>query len=247
MLYSAARTDGYRITASDGEIGHVRDLLFDDRLWVIRYLMVDLGEFLPGREVLLAPASIGQWQWGQGSIGVSLTREQIRNSPEVSADLPVSRQHEERLAQYYGWPMYWVGPMYGGMEPLAMPPPAVAAPVEGEEAAPPHDPHLRSFAEVRGYHIQGINGRLGHVRDIFYDDQFRIRQIEIDTRRWLSGRKLIVPPAWVSSVQWNGQLIQVDLTTEQIASLPPFEPGLPADEYDRRLAQWSEEHHMSRT
>ena len=40
---------GMSIGASDGLIGHVKDVYFDDRRWVVRYLVVDSGDWLIGR------------------------------------------------------------------------------------------------------------------------------------------------------------------------------------------------------
>jgi len=244
MLYSAARTNGYRIWAMDGEIGRVRDLLFDDRHWVVRYLVVNLGHWMPGREVLLSADAIGRWEWAQSAIGVSLTREQIEHSPDVSTDLPVARQHEEQLARHYGWPMYWATAMYGGLEPISLPPP-LARPHDNE---PPtrHDPHLRSTSEVCGYRLQTADLRLGQLADLLYDADLAIRLLELHTHRLLpGGQKLVVPPTWVGAIEWNTRQITLALTADQLVTLPPFEPGIPADEYTRRLTQWQQDHHST--
>jgi len=250
MLYSAARTGGYRIGALDGEIGKVRDLLFDDRRWVIRYLVVDLDHWLPGREVLLSAAAIGRWQWAQNAIGVSLTKEQIERSPDVSTDLPVARQHEEQLARHYGWPMYWANSMYGGIAPMeVLPPPNGGKGIDkiaNQDASARHDPHLRSANEVRGYRIQTTDLRLGRLADLLYDATLTIRLLELRTRRLLpGGLKLVVQPTRVRGIEWNTQRVVLSLSADQLLALPPFEPGLPIDEYDRRLMQWQHDHHLS--
>ena len=48
---------GTTIAAKDGEIGSVQDLYFDDLTWTVRYLVVDTGTWLPGRQVLISPRS----------------------------------------------------------------------------------------------------------------------------------------------------------------------------------------------
>jgi len=53
MLGKASAIREYKILASDGEIGAVKDLLFDDRTWTARWLVVDTGSWLFGRKVLL--------------------------------------------------------------------------------------------------------------------------------------------------------------------------------------------------
>ncbi|HEX6102828.1 MAG TPA: PRC-barrel domain-containing protein, partial [Alphaproteobacteria bacterium] len=46
MLYRVDHLRGYTIRATDGEIGTVDDLLFDDRSWIVRYVVVDTGGWL---------------------------------------------------------------------------------------------------------------------------------------------------------------------------------------------------------
>ena len=58
MLRPVKSILNYKILATDGEIGSVQDLYFDDHSWTIRYLVVDTGTWLPGRQVLISPRSI---------------------------------------------------------------------------------------------------------------------------------------------------------------------------------------------
>ena len=48
MLNSIKKLDGYRILASNGEVGTVAEAYFDDEQWVVRYLVVDTGGWLTG-------------------------------------------------------------------------------------------------------------------------------------------------------------------------------------------------------
>jgi hypothetical protein len=59
MLRSIKQLYGDKLGASDGEIGHVKDFYFDDQNWTIRYLVADTGSWLPGRQVLISPHSLG--------------------------------------------------------------------------------------------------------------------------------------------------------------------------------------------
>ena len=68
MLHSFNHILGYAIHASDGDIGSLHDLYFDDQSTAIRYLVVDTGRLAAGPSVLLAPAAIG---------GVDTAREEI--------------------------------------------------------------------------------------------------------------------------------------------------------------------------
>src|SRR5262249_61823520 len=100
MLRAASHLKGTSIAATDGEIGSVQDLYFDDLTWTIRYLVVDTGTWLPGRQVLISPRSVRSIT-GDEKIPVALSKEQVKNSPSVEADKPVNRQYEEEQSRYY--------------------------------------------------------------------------------------------------------------------------------------------------
>jgi sporulation protein YlmC with PRC-barrel domain len=63
------------ITATDGNIGHVKDVYFDDETWCVRYLVVDTGAWLPSRKVLISPISIAQANWADKLLPVSITKD----------------------------------------------------------------------------------------------------------------------------------------------------------------------------
>lgn len=110
MLHRLRELEAYTVNAIDGIIGHVKDFYFDDEAWVVRYLVVETGEWLSSRPVLIAPIVINQPNWSDKSFPVvAITREQVRNSPNIDTDKPVSRQHENRYMGYYGYPPYWGG------------------------------------------------------------------------------------------------------------------------------------------
>ena len=89
MLLSVKQIHDSRINATDDQIGHVKDAYFDDALWTIRYLVVDTGNWLTGRKVLISPYSI-QTPLTEGNlIDVKLTREQVKNSPDIDTHKPV--------------------------------------------------------------------------------------------------------------------------------------------------------------
>jgi hypothetical protein len=109
MLRSIKQLYGNKLGASDGDIGHVKDFYFDDQSWAIRYLVVDTGTWLPGRQVLLTPHSLGRLDQAERTLRVNLTRKQIEDSPSIEAHKPVSRQYEQEYYRYFGWPYYWKG------------------------------------------------------------------------------------------------------------------------------------------
>lgn len=245
MLHSFNRIRGYAIHASDGEIGSLHDLYFDDQSTAIRYLVVDTGRWLPGRRVLLAPAAIGDVDAARQEIVTGLTRQQVQDSPDVATEKPVSRQEEISLHTYYGWDPYWaVPPLGGALAPYwgAMPPPRslgedrLTEEIAARERAQA-DPHLRSAREVVGYHVAASDGEIGHVEDFLIDDgTWAIELLGIDTRNWLPGRKVVISPGWLRAVDWPNRQVEVELTREQIKSSPEYDPAMTLDEgYLERL------------
>ena len=96
----------YTVLAKDGEIGEVHDFLIDDRAWVIRYLVVDVD--IIRRKVLISPIAIDQLDSSDHRLSITLSKYEVRYSPGIDFDQPVSRQQETRLHRHYGWPLYWL-------------------------------------------------------------------------------------------------------------------------------------------
>ncbi len=100
---------GYTMGATDGEIGKVKEFYFDDESWTIRYLIVETGSWLSGRKVLISPDALLTPDWQQKVFPVNLTKKQIKNSPHIDTEKPVSRQQEMKLYEHYPWTSYWEG------------------------------------------------------------------------------------------------------------------------------------------
>jgi sporulation protein YlmC with PRC-barrel domain len=233
MLRSVKDLQGYKILATDGEIGRAHEFYFDDENWVIRYMILDTGKWLPGRRVLVSPVALGQPDWSSRLLPVVLSREQIENSPPISEDEPVSRQHEIDLIKYYDWPTYWP------VSPIGAPPEGVMGRASDEMKTEEEkgDPHLRSTREVSGYHIEASDGEIGHVEDfIVDDDSWIIRYLIIDTRNILPGKKVIISPQWVKKVNWEESYVQILLSRESVKQSPEYDPSQPVNrEYEENL------------
>ena len=148
MLVNATYLEGLAVRATDGELGTVDEFYFDDETWAIRYLIVRTGGWLSDRNVLISPISVVHTDWQSRRLDVSLTKQQVEDSPLIDTQRPVSRQHEVEYLGYYGYPNYWGGPYLWGatINPAARPIPktsAAEAIVEKVRKAST-DSHLRS-------------------------------------------------------------------------------------------------------
>lgn len=106
-LRSSEEVMGYDIQATDDSIGHVDDFIFQDDTWIIRYIVVDTRNWLPGKKVLVSPEWVKRVDWAKSKVFVDMDRETIKNSPEYDPSEPVNRTYEVQLYDYYGRPAYW--------------------------------------------------------------------------------------------------------------------------------------------
>jgi sporulation protein YlmC with PRC-barrel domain len=243
MLRTASHLKGASIAATDGEIGSVQDLYFDDSTWTVRYLVVDTGTWLPGRQVLISPRSLRPMT-DDDRIPVALSKAQVEKSPSIELDRSVDRQYEEEYSQYYGYPFYWSGPYRWGASPYPGEGPLSTS--RAMSAMPPSgDPSLRSARNVMGYYIEATDGDIGHVEDFLIDDQeWAIRYMIVDTRNWWPGKKVVISPEWITRVSWPDSRVYVEMTKGGIKAAPEYDPNRPMKrEYESRLFS----HHGRRT
>jgi len=215
---------GDSVKAMDGDLGKVSEFYFDDQTWTIRYMVVETGTWLLSRKVLLSTIALDKPRWEAREFPVNLTREQVRDSPEIDTQRPVSRQHEAELHDYYRWPQYWEGG-YGGILGIT-PYPVFENSMQKEPADENRhdDPHLRSTHNVTGYRIHAIDGEIGHVADfVIDDDDWTLRNLIVNTGNWLLGKKVLVSPSWIKSVDWDESSMYVDKSMEEIKNSPALD------------------------
>jgi hypothetical protein len=223
---------GFAIHATDGELGTVDDFYFDEETWGIRYITVETGGWLGGRQVLISPISVTGTDWQARRLNVALTKKQVGNSPDINTHQPVSRQHEAAYLGYFAYPFYWDGPYLWGpaLYPAGLgvaPTPATVALADQIRKQSP-DSHLRSIAAVTGYNIDAADGEIGHVDGFVMDDEaWAIRYLEVATRNWLPGKRVLISPAWVDRVSWAASKVSVGLTREAIQNAPEYTESMP--------------------
>lgn len=250
MLRSLDDLKRYGIHATDGDIGQVKDFYFDDERWAVRYLIVQTGNWLMGRKVLISPISIGKPDWETKKLPVRISVAQVKNSPNINTDRPVSRQHEGEFVSYYGYPNYWDGDsLWGtGMYPGVMmsthrndhlPPDRAAVDVSGhdrplsEPFSHAHDNvHLRSCQEVIDYHIHASDGQIGQVSGMLVDEKtWAIRYLVIDTSKWLKRHEVLIAPQWLDKILWPERQVTVNLTREQIQNSTAYDDTVKLDRH----------------
>ena len=227
MLKELSKLRGATVHALDGDLGSVYDFYFDDDHWVVRYLIVDTGKWLPGRRVVLSVMSLMATDWDGRRVPVKLAREQIRNSPDLLSHPELSRALESELLSYYGYPFYWTG---DGLWGAASSPLLAAVATTGR--MPPQtrrtaagDTHVHSMHEVIGYHVHARDGEIGHIDDLLVNPtDWSVEAILIDTSNWIGGRSVAIAPSSIGRIDWPGRHLRLNLSRHTLLTTPEYDP-----------------------
>lgn len=232
MLSKAKTLNGYKLDSRDGEIGKVKEFYFDDQHWTIRYLVADTGNWLAARKVLISPYALNTVIKSAKHLTVDLTKKQIEDSPSLDTHKPVSQQFEVDYYGYYRWPAYWSGSSAWGEYPYIERDKTKWG--KGTEAAKSWDRHLRSTEEVTSYHVQALDGEIGHIEDFVIDDEtWAIRYLIVGTKNWWPGKKVLISPQWIERVSWSEAKVFINLSREAVKKSPEYtEEALLAREYE---------------
>lgn len=250
MLQAAKKFISMKVQCTDGICGHIRDIYFDDDKWTLRYFLLDTGSWLPGKLVLISPLAIDEIDFKNKIIDVNLSKEQVDKCPNPSEHVPISRQMEEQFANYYNYPFYWPGTgiwpalgydlaYYAGFKNRGL---TDQEKKTIQQSVKTKDQHLRTINELKGYAIEGRDGRIGHVENFILDDEtWELRYLVIDTINWWPSRVVILSPQWVERIEWADSKIVLNLNKEKIKNSPLYiEENLDRD-YEINLYDYYQE------
>lgn len=229
MQHAINSLSGFKMGATDGEIGEVKEFYFDDETWAIRYLIVETGNWFSNKKVLIAPQALLEQDWANKSFPVKLTKDQIKNSPDIDTDKPISRRQEIEMYGHYAWERYGGSGFYAGGSTAVMHLPPIVDEViitenEPDDNNADYDPHLRSTERVSGYYIHATDGDIGHVKDFIIESEtWSITNLVIDTHNWIGGKRILMPVRHVKEIQWDNFKIIIDVSKEFLEDCEVFD------------------------
>jgi PRC-barrel domain len=247
MLRNISDLKGSKVIATDGDVGKIEHVYFDDVTWGLRYLVVDTGSWLHRRKVLISPYSILRGDEFSRTVHLKLSRQEVQDSPKIDTHKPVSRQHETELLGYYGYPPYWEGPSFWGMggfpdESLVGSGPVPVGAVQGSltpsAPTPAADIRLRNADEVRSYHIEAADGNIGQVSGFLFDDAaWVIRYVTVDTRSWWTGgSEVLLATQWIDGIDFETRTVSTSLTRDAVKDSPDYDLAVPLNRsYETQL------------
>lgn len=223
MQWLGTAFNGFTLQAIDGTVGELSDLLFDDKTWHVRWLVMDSGTWLSGRKILIHPSSLQHPESETATLRVQLTRSQVRNSPVIDTDAPISLQMERSLSSYYGYDPDANG-AWCRSGAQTTPPDGASGPSGGSVAGTiarkrpkAAEPHLRSVAEVEGYRIRASDGDAGFLKNVVIDDEaWCVHDIVIDVPTWWSVKHVVIPTSAVERISWSERCIRLGMNREHI-------------------------------
>jgi sporulation protein YlmC with PRC-barrel domain len=220
MFRSVDSLKGYSLHATDGKIGTVRSLHFDDDSWQVRYLVVHIDSWLDDKDVLILPAAAYQIALAEHSINVNLSRKQIKEALPYSSDLPVSDQHELIDKRNFA-ALYLADPWSGSILPMWFP--NTDNIKEIVEAV--GDKDLRCTAVVDGYKVIDKDAKpAGKVKDFIIDDEsWEIKFLVVDTNGIYPFGDVLLPSSHVNGFNTDGHLVSIDLNKTELEQCKKYD------------------------
>ena len=203
MIVTTNRVYGSRLNTCDDEHVIVQDLLFDDRTWCVRYLVVRLRHLLIREDFLLTPEQIENTTPSVESFQTRLSVAEVRSLPRLLSNPSVAKQEELKAARMIAWEAYWTG-LFDRFTDFG-------------------DPHLRNTRAVTGHQAFSLDGEVGFIDNFVVDDQdWTIRYLVVRLGKRKSSRRVMIDPQLVDSISWESHGVWVHLPKEAIERCDEF-------------------------
>lgn len=106
-LRSWDKVKGFVVNGSDGEIGHIQDLLIDEQTFAIRYVIVRANDWWIGHDILVAPQWFEDMKWSDSSVKINHTRAEVKGAPIYDSLVKMDRDWEIAMHKHYERQGYW--------------------------------------------------------------------------------------------------------------------------------------------
>lgn len=224
---------GYQIQTKDGITGKVKDFLFDEEQWKLRYIDVDLGGIFFEQRVLI-PVQLVHGNWKNETFEINLKSKKLKSFPELHEHQTVSREYEELISEHYELEKYWgqryipgTAPSSFGVFPIGM-----ASNFEVSDRITSKkikeddiNSSLRSFKEIQGYTIYAKNGKIGQLKDLIIESkdwEINSGVIEIESLQEIKN-EVIVATKWMHEISYVEKGISLSLKQSEVMSSPNFD------------------------
>lgn len=232
----------YKIITKDDITTSIKDFIFDEDTWTIRYIEVDFGNFFTGKRVLIPNVFFKKSHLINDQFFVDITKNELEKCPKPEEDLPVSRRYEEELASHFNLDKYWtVSYPVPGLGAIPVPKRMPSLDIDEKEVGT----SLRSFKEIKGYDIITLDERFGVIDDLIVEDSdWKISYLCVDTSAWLPfSKKIIVDISIIDSISYKREEATVQIHTEDLKNAPEYDTDLLMDpQFENRMHEFYSRH-----
>ena len=212
MAHSLSTLLDIPLVTVGGERRAIRNFLFDDRSWLVRFLVVDAGRWFGHRLVVIPVTALDLPNWAEGAIHAHLTTRELVASPHADEVRPVSRQQQVAWERHFGWrdgDSSWRGPSTADF-------PRQEFSISSED----DDPHLRRTRDLISYQVWAKDGFLGLLEGFFLEDaSWHIGYLLAKTGNWIHEEK-IVASSRVRAISWGQRRVVLDLSADIAVQQP---------------------------
>lgn len=90
---------------------------------------------------------------------------------------------------------------------------------------------LRSIKNLQKLRLEAIDGEIGSVDEVFFDDErWTVRYLVVDTGKWLPGRRVLISPFSVRSVDWTAGTVSLSISRGMVKSSPDVDTHKPVSQ-----------------
>ncbi len=214
MFWNASAIKGYTVFATDGDVGHVVDILIDDVAWTVRWLEVETGNWLNRHTVCLPLWALNPPDPKTHILTVALNRAQIGSSPEADGDGNLSQDHEAKISEHYAS----LCPLYAQCEPASQGEKVLIRPAQVGPSQ-----NLVSLNGLRNSTVDASDGEIGHVESLLVDTRtWTIKYLVVHTSDWWADKKVLILPDTIERIDYVRGRIDLRVTREKVRGSPDF-------------------------
>lgn len=193
MLRCSTELIRYDVEGSDGTIGKVRDFYFDDRSWIIRFIVVDTDGLLGDNRILVQPQDVRELRFPQESIVLKMSQKDAEEG-NGRAMFPASATEVEGADAAAAGDLMGNGLVLRSVEQIG------------------------SFeVNCKDAKIGYVHGLLIETTT------WSIRYVIVDTGHWMPGKLVLLSPLSIEGIDWDDQIIKTDVTEDGVKNCPPYD------------------------
>ena len=205
ILRSSDTLIGSCVVATDGEVGRIRSLLFDDHSWAVSYLVIAAGSWTRRRDVALALPVAERLRWVDNSLGIQCTRDHVFNSPGANSGnwdlLCRSAATQQRTGVLERWRKS------GFREESTL----LQAP--DQSSGKIMSPRFRSTMELLDYCLWSRDKEIGRLHGFLLDENsWQLKYLLVKAENCTYRQSVLVPTRSIESISENDRRVSVNQT-----------------------------------